>query len=537
MSAAKARRASNGDPPFLPRACVFVADTPQSLPISRTFAVGTAQQSGTSAVSLNADDPGASVRKLRPLRGVSPANTHARGKFDVSVSTPAVVIAAPASGSGKTTVATGLMGALRRAGRSVAPFKVGPDFIDPGYHALAADRPGRNQDLVLVGEGQIGPLYRHGSAAADIAVIEGVMGLFDGRIADDFTGTAAGSTAQVAALLGAPVILVVDGRGQSHSVAALLHGFSTFDPAIRLAGVILNRVGSAAPRRGPAAGVRAYRDSGARGHTAGRRIVRSLKASRPRHRRRTRSAGARRSGGDDRSGGPPRRPRRGDRRSRPAGSPTIRGIPAWPTPWPVTPPSRSRRAGRSASATPTRELLRAAEPTLSSSTRCRPAAARAAALVMPGGFPEEFTTELSANDRVRQQINALAANGAPVHAECAGLTTSSTSSTGIRCAACYPDPRGSPNASPWVSRRRRGDRLVAACRWRAGRRARIPPHRSHLRRQLPPAWVYRGPEGETVRDGAVHRGVHAGYLHTHPAAHPHAVTRFVAAAATSRLAG
>ena len=126
------------------------------------------------------------------------------------MSTQAVVIAAPASGSGKTTVATGLIGALRRAGRKVAPFKVGPDFIDPGYHALAAQRPGRNLDPVLVGERLIGPLYRHGSAGADIAVVEGVMGLFDGRITDDFAGTAQGSTAEVAALLGAPVILVVD---------------------------------------------------------------------------------------------------------------------------------------------------------------------------------------------------------------------------------------------------------------------------------------------------------------------------------------
>ena len=160
------------------------------------------------------------------------------------MSTPAVVIAAPASGSGKTTVATGLMGALRRAGHRVAPFKVGPDFIDPGYHALAASRAGRNLDPVLVGEQLIGPLYRHGSADADIAVVEGVMGLFDGRITDDTAGTAQGSTAHVASLLGAPVVLVVDARGQSHSIAALLHGFSTFDQSVRLAGVILNRVGS-----------------------------------------------------------------------------------------------------------------------------------------------------------------------------------------------------------------------------------------------------------------------------------------------------
>ena len=160
------------------------------------------------------------------------------------MSVPAVVIAAPASGSGKTTVATGLMGALRGSGHRVAPFKVGPDFIDPGYHALAAGRPGRNLDPVLVGEHLIGPLYRHGSLGADIAVVEGVMGLFDGRIAQHAVGLAQGSTAHVAGLLGAPVVLVVDARGQSHSVAALLHGFATFDHSVRIAGVILNRVGT-----------------------------------------------------------------------------------------------------------------------------------------------------------------------------------------------------------------------------------------------------------------------------------------------------
>ncbi|HEX7826113.1 MAG TPA: cobyrinate a,c-diamide synthase, partial [Mycobacterium sp.] len=160
------------------------------------------------------------------------------------MSTPAVVIAAPSSGSGKTTVATGLMGALRKAGHRVAPFKVGPDFIDPGYHALATGLPGRNLDPVLVGEPLIGPLFQHGTHGADIAVVEGVMGLFDGRISDQTVGLAQGSTAHVAGLLGAPVVLVVDARGQSHSVAALLHGFATFDHTVRIAGVILNRVGT-----------------------------------------------------------------------------------------------------------------------------------------------------------------------------------------------------------------------------------------------------------------------------------------------------
>ena len=152
---------------------------------------------------------------------------------------PRIVIAAPSSGSGKTTVTIGLIAALRARGSRVAPFKVGPDYIDPSYHGLAAGRPGRNLDPFLSGPERIVPLCLHGSAGADVAVIEGVMGLFDGR-----RGTDEASTAHVATLLGAPVILVVDARSMSRSVAALVHGFSTFDPRVRVAGVILNMVGS-----------------------------------------------------------------------------------------------------------------------------------------------------------------------------------------------------------------------------------------------------------------------------------------------------
>ncbi|MEV6300361.1 cobyrinate a,c-diamide synthase [Actinoplanes sp. NPDC051861] len=150
-----------------------------------------------------------------------------------------VVIAAPASGHGKTTVATGLLAAFARRGVRVAPFKVGPDYIDPGYHALAAGRPGRNLDPVMVGEELIGPLFAHGAAGAELAVVEGVMGLYDGRTGAGETG----STAQVARLLGAPVILVVDAAAQGRSIAAVVHGFRSFGD-VRMAGVILNRVGS-----------------------------------------------------------------------------------------------------------------------------------------------------------------------------------------------------------------------------------------------------------------------------------------------------
>jgi cobyrinic acid a,c-diamide synthase len=152
---------------------------------------------------------------------------------------PRLVVAAPSSGAGKTTVATGLMAALRSRGLAVSPHKVGPDYIDPGYHGLATSRPGRNLDPVLVGEELVAPLFAHGSAGADIAIVEGVMGLYDGRGSTPF-----GSTAHVAALLDAPVLLVVDASSQSRSVAALVHGFMTYDPSVRLAGVVLNRVAS-----------------------------------------------------------------------------------------------------------------------------------------------------------------------------------------------------------------------------------------------------------------------------------------------------
>jgi cobyrinic acid a,c-diamide synthase len=151
-----------------------------------------------------------------------------------------VVIAGVASGVGKTTIATGVMAALRARGMNVANAKVGPDFIDPGYHALATGRPARNLDSWICGETAIPGLAGRAAAGADILVVEGVMGLFDGA-AD---GQPEASTASIARLLDAPVLLVVDAAAMSGSVAALVHGYCTFDPSVRIAGVILNRVGS-----------------------------------------------------------------------------------------------------------------------------------------------------------------------------------------------------------------------------------------------------------------------------------------------------
>ncbi|WP_435613057.1 cobyrinate a,c-diamide synthase [Streptomyces sp. bgisy159] len=155
-------------------------------------------------------------------------------------SVPRLVVAAPCSGSGKTTVATGLMAAFAARGLAVSPHKVGPDYIDPGYHTLACGRPGRNLDAYLCGPELVGPLFAHGARGCDVAVVEGVMGLFDGAAGD---GELA-STAHVAKLLRAPVVLVVDASSQSRSVAALVHGFVSWDPGVRVGGVILNKVAS-----------------------------------------------------------------------------------------------------------------------------------------------------------------------------------------------------------------------------------------------------------------------------------------------------
>ena len=156
-----------------------------------------------------------------------------------------LVIAGSASGVGKTTIAVGLMGALRQRGLSVAPFKTGPDYIDPGYHQAVTGNPSRNLDTWLTSPDIVSEIFRRGSAGADVAVIEGAMGLFDGR-------TGCGnvcSTAETARLTGGSVALVVDCSRLARSLAPLLAGFAAFDHKVNLAGAILNNVGSAGHAR------------------------------------------------------------------------------------------------------------------------------------------------------------------------------------------------------------------------------------------------------------------------------------------------
>jgi len=158
---------------------------------------------------------------------------------DKKIHIPRIIIAGTHSGCGKTTVATGLMGALTARGLKVQPFKVGPDFIDPTHHTAICKRSSRNLDPFMMGKDEVMRTFVSASEGADIAVIEGVMGLHDG-----IDGTGISSTADCAKILSCPIILVCDVKGMSRSVHALIMGYTGFDPAVTCSGVIYNRGGS-----------------------------------------------------------------------------------------------------------------------------------------------------------------------------------------------------------------------------------------------------------------------------------------------------
>jgi cobyrinic acid a,c-diamide synthase len=153
-----------------------------------------------------------------------------------------LVVAASHSGAGKTTVTAGLLRAFARRGVRVQPFKCGPDYIDPAFHGVAAGRPSYNLDTWAMAPATIADLVSRHAAAADLAIVEGVMGLFDGVA--EAGQTARGSTADLAALLGWPVVLVLDVAGQTETAAAVAAGCARYRDDVSIAGVILNRVAS-----------------------------------------------------------------------------------------------------------------------------------------------------------------------------------------------------------------------------------------------------------------------------------------------------
>jgi len=450
-----------------------------------------------------------------------------------------IVIAGTSSGAGKTTVATGLIAALARRGAKPAPFKVGPDFIDPSYHALAAGRPGRNLDAFLSGPELIAPLARHGARGAEIAVIEGVMGLFDGASG---RGELA-STAHVAKLLRAPVVLVVDGAAMARSVAAVVHGFRTFDPDVDVAAVILNRVGSdhheqllreaLAPLAVPVLGALRREE----GIAAPERHLGLVPAGE--------RESVTRAALDALAAALARDADLDALLALARAAPALPG-PAWspePEPEPAGPPPLAARIAIARGPAfsfhyeENLELLRAAGAELAPFDPLADEALPpdAGALILAGGFPEVFGAELAANAPLRAEVAAFAASGRPVLAECGGLL--------FLCERL--DEHEMCGVLP--ARARMGERLAAlgyreatartATAWLpAG--ARVRGHEFHYARIEPgdggehAAWTLTA-RGAERPEGFVTGGVQAGFLHVHWAAHPGIAAAFARAAATA----
>ncbi|MCL7495838.1 MULTISPECIES: cobyrinate a,c-diamide synthase [Streptomyces] len=457
-------------------------------------------------------------------------------------SIPRLVIAAPSSGAGKTTVATGLMAAFAEAGLVVSPHKVGPDYIDPGYHSLATGRPGRNLDAYLCGPDRIAPLFLHGAAGADLALVEGVMGLFDGASGMGELS----STAQVAKLLRAPVVLVVDASSQSRSVAALVHGFASWDPEVRLAGVILNKVGSDRHEEL----LREAMDSS--GVPVLGALRRDGRAGTPSRHLGLVPVAERRAEAVESVGELAARVRAGcDLQALLALAHTVPELPD--APW--DPAAELAPAGGAAS--PEKPLIAVAGGAAFTFSYAEHAELLAAAgaevapfdplrdeqlppgtqgLVIGGGFPEMYAPDLSANAPLRAEVAALAASGAPVSAECAGLLYLSRSLDGKPMCGVL------PAESRMTERLTLGYREAVALRDNALAAAgtRVRGHEFHRTVLEPgagadPAWGLTHPERRL--EGFVSGGVHASYLHVHWAAEPSLAGRLVASAAQAAPAG
>ena len=449
---------------------------------------------------------------------------------------PRIVIAGTSSGAGKTTVACGLIGALRARGHIVQGFKVGPDYIDPSYHALASGRPGRNLDAFLSGPDLIAPLARHGSRGADIAVIEGVMGLFDGASG---RGELA-STGHVAKLLNAPVLLVVDAASMARSAAAIVHGYATFDPDLEVAGVIFNHVGSdhheqllreaVEPLGIPVLGA-LRRDERV---VTPERHLGLVPAGEREERTRTAlealaAALARYTDLDQI-----------ERLARTA--PPLPG-PVW-SPVAEGPPTNVRigiARGRAFSFhyEENLELLVAAGAELCPFDPLNDVGlpAGAGALVLAGGFPEVFGAELEANVRLRREVAAFAASGRPILAECGGLlflleeldghemcgVLPARAAMGRRLTLGYREATAA-TATPWLDAGEcvRGHEFHYSAIAESG----------HV---VDAAWSLAA-RGTERAEGFAVGALQASYLHVHWAAHPQLAWRFARAAGRAQHA-
>lgn len=452
---------------------------------------------------------------------------------------PRLLLAAPMSGSGKTTLTAGLIGALRQRGLRIAPFKCGPDYIDPGYHALAAERPCHNLDSWLMPAEQIAGILARRSGDADLALIEGVMGLFDGYGTDDDTG----SSAHIARLTATPVIIVLDARAMARTAAALVAGLRDFDRRLHIGGVILNRVGS--PRHATIIQTAIEQTIGvpvlgylerAEGLTLPERHLGLVPVAEPGHWQEWLTAVTNRIAATVDL----------DRLLAIARSAPPLTIPPLPT---VTATDQSNRPVIAVARDEAfnfiypdnLDLLEAAGARLAffSPLHDRALPAATAAIYLCGGFPELYAAQLSANQSLRDAIRTAAASGMPVYAECGGLMYL-TETLIDQHGQTFPMVGILPGRSRMTRRLTLGYRTVVAQTdtwlWHAGETIRghefhysvweeCPPTVTPLYTCLPDAL-----RPQSATEGIVDGQTLASYIHLHFLSCPQAATRFVAAA-------
>lgn len=439
-------------------------------------------------------------------------------------------------------VSTGVMAALRDKGLTVSPHKVGPDYIDPSYHAVACGRVGRNLDPYLQGEERVATLLVHGASTpqvADIAVIEGVMGLFDGAL-----GTGGfSSSAHVARLVQAPVVLVVDCAAVARSVGAIVHGFSRFDDTVRVAGVILNNVAS--PRH-EAEARHGVAETGVPVLGVIPRLPEVVVPSRhlgliPVVERQPQALEAvaalslmARKYVDL------------DVVIEVASTAPDLDVQPWDPVVAVgesgarpTPPPRIAVAGGAAFSfgyAETSELLVAAgaEVVGFDPIHDESLPPGVSGLLIGGGFPEVHASDLAANTRLRQVIRKFADEGGAISAECAGLLYLGR------------ELDGAPMCGVLPLTARMGPRLTLGYRTAVAlsdnvlcsEGQRVNGHEFH-RTQVDldadgtalAAWAWKDGDGRSATDGLARGAVHASYLHVHWAGYPAMAARFVSHAA------
>jgi cobyrinic acid a,c-diamide synthase len=456
-----------------------------------------------------------------------------------------LIIAGARSGVGKTTLTAGLIAALARRGLTVQPFKAGPDYIDPTYHTLAANRPCRNLDTWLVPPDRVQALFAHAAAQVDLAVVEGVMGLYDGFSYEDETG----STAQVAKLLEAPVVLVLDAGKMARSAGAMALGYQQFDPDLLLAGFIVNQVGSEAHGRGVAIAIEQAtglpvfgwlpRDSALEiperhlglvptaepGRwqtfidTAAEQVERYLDLARL-------LAVAQQA------------PRLAvPDLSKILGIDQPTGISASHPKRPVIAVARDEAFNFTYE--DNLDLLRAAGARLLFFSPLRdvdlpPAASR---IILSGGFPEMYAAQLSANTAMRQALRQAHQQGIPIYAECGGLMYLTEAITDL-AGQEHPMVGLLPGRSVMTKGRLTlGYRLAQAASdsWLMAAGETVRGHEFHYSvwvnrpPDLPPAYHLLPPDGqgEPQTEGAHLDNLWASYVHVHFWSKPELATRFV----------